>query len=136
MRNVVLDTNCLLVSISRRAKEYIVWRGIIEGKYNLCVTTEILEEYQEIISEQTTPEIGQNVIYTLLNLKNVKLITAHFRFGLITTDVDDNKFVDCAIAANAHFIVSNDKHFKELETIEFPKVRCINLVTFIKYLQT
>ena len=113
-----------------------MWRGIIEGKYNLCVTTEILEEYQEIIAEQTTPEIGQNVIYALLNLKNVKLITPHFRFGLITIDVDDNKFVDCAIAANAHFIVSNDKHFKELETIDFPKVKCINLVEFIKYLQT
>jgi len=134
MRNVVLDTNCLLVSISRRSKEYIVWRGIIEGKYNLCVTTEILEEYQEIISEFTTPEIGQNIIYTLLNLKNVKHITPHFRFRLITSDVDDNKFVDCAIAANAHYIVSNDKHFKELESIDFPKVKCINLIEFMEFL--
>lgn len=32
---------------------------------------------------------------------NIELITPYYRFGLIQADADDNKFVDCTIAANA-----------------------------------
>ena len=36
-----------------------------------------------------------------------------FRFNLITVDSDDNKFVDCAIQANARYIMTN-RHEKGL----------------------
>ena len=49
-RYIVLDTNCLLQSLSRRSEYYKVWEAFITGKYTLCVTTEILEEYEEFIS--------------------------------------------------------------------------------------
>jgi DUF1016 N-terminal domain len=35
---------------------------------------------------------------------------------------DDNKFVDIAIASNADYIITNDKHFKILSKISFTKV--------------
>jgi predicted nucleic acid-binding protein len=44
---------------------------------------------------------------------------------LISVDYDDNKFVDCAISAGAKCIVSNDKHFKILKEIDFPKLEVI-----------
>ncbi|MBQ9232271.1 MAG: PIN domain-containing protein [Prevotella sp.] len=47
---IVLDTNCLLQSISQRSKYYTVWESFILGKYTLCVSNEILEEYEEILS--------------------------------------------------------------------------------------
>ena len=134
-RNIVLDTNCLLSSISKKSKSYIVWKKMQEGAYNLCVTTEILNEYQEIIGQHTTPELAQNVIMLLLGLDNVKLIQTYYRFQLIKNDPDDNKFVDCAIAANATFIVTNDNHFKELDTIDFPRVDYISLDDFVKRLK-
>lgn len=133
--NIVLDTNCLLSSISKKSKSYIVWKKLQEGTYNLCVTTEILNEYQEIIEQHTTPELAQNIIMLLLSLDNVKLIQTYYCFQLIKSDPDDNKFVDCAIAANATFIVSNDNHFKELDTIDFPHVDYIRLNDFVKRLK-
>lgn len=135
MKNIVLDTNCLLSSISKKSKSYIVWKKLQEGTYNLCVTTEILNEYHEIIEQQTTPELAQNVIMFLLSLDNVKLIQTYYRFQLIQYDKDDNKFVDCAIAANATFIVTDDNHFKELDLIDFPRVGHINLNDFVKFLK-
>ena len=48
--------------------------------------------------------------------------------------MDDNKFVDCAIAANASYIVSQDHHFDILKTIEFPKVELIDIDTFMALL--
>ena len=56
------------------------------------------------------------------------------RFNLIQSDVDDNKFVDCAIVANASYIVSQDHHFNILKNIDFPKVELIDIDTFVALL--
>ncbi len=49
---------------------------------------------------------------------------------MIQTDPDDNKFVDCAIASQADYIVTNDKHFDILAQITFPKVEVITIQQF------
>jgi len=53
-RRIVLDTNCLLQSISRKGRYYRVWCAFLDGEYDLCVTTEILEEYEEIIGRYSS----------------------------------------------------------------------------------
>ena len=88
----------------------------------MCVTTEILEEYDEIISSHLSPLVGRMVVEAILRANNVHRVDAQFRFGLITADYDDNKFVDCAIVSGAQFIVTNDSHFDVLSDIPFPKV--------------
>ena len=60
--NIVLDTNCLLMSLSRRSRYYPVWRDFVDGKYTLCITNEILAEYEEILTQKVGPEIASNVI--------------------------------------------------------------------------
>jgi predicted nucleic acid-binding protein len=62
-------------------------------------------------------------------------VTPHFKFGLITADHDDDKFVDCAFAANATYIVSDDKHFDILKEISFPKLLVLKLKEFLGLLQ-
>jgi len=108
---------------------------LLEGKYTLCVSNEILEEYEEIIAQKTTPVIASNVVQTLLNAPSVELIDVFFRFELIQKDPDDNKFVDCAIAGNATYVVSNDAHFDILKEIDFPKLILKNLQEFSALLQ-
>ena len=61
------------------------------------------------------------------------LIDPHFHMELITADPDDNKFVDCAFAAGADYLVSEDSHFKVLDNISF---LIINLVTLDEFLNT
>ena len=62
---VVLDTNSLLSSLARRGSAYPVWKGFQEGRYTLCVTTEILEEYEEVIARKTTAIVAENVLNTI-----------------------------------------------------------------------
>ena len=131
---VVLDTNCLLASLSKRGTAYPVWKGFQEGQYTLCVTTEILEEYEEIIGQHTTPDIAKNVVDFILKRQNVKLIDPHFHLNLITADPDDNKFVDCAFAAQATYIVSDDTHYDVLREITFPRLLVLKLKSFIEKL--
>ena len=131
---IVLDTNCLIAILSRRGNYYPVWQGLQQGKYILCVSNDILEEYEEILSQKTNAVIASNVIQVLINSPFVEFINTYFHFHLIEKDKDDNKFVDCAIAANAHYIVSEDAHFKQLKNIPFPTVNVIRLGEFMRLL--
>ena len=133
-RLIVLDTNCLLQSLSRRSPYYRVWEDFVMGKYSLCITTEILEEYEKIIASHMSPIAAKLTIEIILRAVNVKRVDAQFRFQLISEDADDNKFVDCAIVANADYIVSDDKHFKVLNTIPFPHVDVMKLSDFYEEL--
>jgi predicted nucleic acid-binding protein len=40
--------------------------------------------------------------------------------------------VDAAIVGSADYIVTNDQHFKVLVSIDFPKVRTINIEGFLQ----
>jgi uncharacterized protein len=48
--------------------------------------------------------------------------------------LDGNKFMDCAFAANAHFLVSDDRSFRVLKNLSFPKVEVMTLEEFAKML--
>ena len=135
MKRVVLDTNCLLASISSRSEFFIVWRGLHEGRYTLCVSNDILAEYEEIIAQKATPTVAKHVVDALVDSEFVEFVDPQFRLGLIRKDPDDNKFVDCAFAANAAFIVSNDHHFDLLESIDFPKILVLRLQQFAALLK-
>ena len=133
MRLVVIDTNCLLQILARKSPYRPIWNAFLAGKYQLCVSNEILDEYQEILSRQITPSVAENVVLLILNKQNVRLVDPHFHMELITADPDDNKFVDCAFAVGADYLVSEDAHFKVLRTTPFPE---LNLVTLDEFLNT
>lgn len=133
-RLVVLDTNCLVQMLSIHSPYRPAWQAFRDGKYELCVSDEILNEYQEIIERVTNEVIAHNVINAITRSPYTRFFTPHFRFRLIEQDPDDNKFVDCAIVAGADYIVSEDAHFKVLENIPFPKVVVIRLEQFLKEL--
>ena len=131
MNPVVIDTNCLLQIISRKSPYRPIWDAFLMRHFTLCVSEEILNEYQEILEQQITPTVAENVVMLIMNQENVQLVDPHFRMGIITADPDDNKFVDCAFAAGADYLVSEDCHFRVLHDTPFPK---LNLVTLDEFL--
>lgn len=135
-KQIVLDTNCLIQIISRRSSYYFLWELFLDGSYNLCITNEILEEYEEILCQKTNQRIASFVIEIIRKAPNTYEYDANYRWNIITTDPDDNKFVDCAIVANADFIVTEDKHFKEVKENAFPHVDIISLNDFANMYKT
>lgn len=102
----------------------------MRGNISLCVNTEILDEYEEILSKKTTKEIAHNVVEAIARLHTTKFQETYIHFNLIEQDVDDNKFVDCAVAADAEYIVTNDSHFNVLKGIDWPKVAVLTIMEF------
>ena len=107
-----------------------MWLDFISGSYRICVTNDIMEEYEEILAAKTTSHIAKLIWEIILRAPNTVKLEAHFRWGLIEKDPDDNKFVDCAIVANANYIVTEDSHFKVLKHISFPQVNVLKLNEF------
>ena len=131
MRRIVLDTNCLLAVLPSQSPYHSVWTDFIEGQLEFCVSNEILSEYEEVLSIKTNPAFAEAVIKTLINKRNLIRITPTWRFRLIESDPDDNKFVDCAICGQSELIVSNDKHFDILKSINFPHVKVMRLQEYV-----
>lgn len=128
---IVLDTNVLTVAIARRSLYYPIWQSLRNGSFELLVTTDILEEYEEVIGRDLSPELANVVLEALESLPNIWFIQKYYYWNLITADPDDNKFVDCAVAGGADFLVTNDNHFKILQSIPFPKVTVISAEKFL-----
>lgn len=131
---VVLDTNVLLVSISSNSKYHWIYRALLQKKFELFITNDILTEYEEVIARRWHPEVAQSVLRVLLELENVHLTTISFQMGLIEDDADDNKFADCAFANNVHCLVTQDSHFNILKSLSFPKITVANIAEFRKLL--
>ena len=131
MKRFVLDTNSILRIIKYDSVFHIAWEKFGKGEFELCVTTEILLEYDEILHKKLPSKIADSVMRQIQLAYNVVEIEPDYKFNLIVADYDDNKFVDCAIAANAEYIVSDDKHYKVLENIDFPIVIVKKLQEFI-----
>ncbi len=127
---IIIDTNVLLVSVSKKSKFRWIFDSFINEKYILSVTTDILLEYEEIISKHMTKQIADVVLQIIQNASNTEFITRYYKWNLIKNDPDDNKFADCAIVANADYLLTHDKHFNILKNIDFPKINVINIDEF------
>lgn len=131
MRHIVLDTNCLIQILPSKSQYHNIWADFLAGRFRLCVSNEILTEYEEILSMLTSPEIAHNVVEAIARHPMTYRSESFFKFHLLRdVDKDDDKFVDCAITADADYIVSDDHHFSHLKEIPFPKVSVITLDEF------
>ncbi|HEY5042878.1 MAG TPA: putative toxin-antitoxin system toxin component, PIN family [Verrucomicrobiae bacterium] len=117
---VCLDTGVFLQIFGRKQPFQPILRALLDGRITLAVSTEILLEYQEIITRLSGAERWCEVaalLELLVQLHgNIRHVEPQFRFNVISTDPDDNKFCDCAIAAEANFVVAEDSHFDVLKS--------------------
>ena len=127
---IVVDTNCLLACFSKKSPYRWLFNAILNGHLTLAFTTDILLEYEEIVSKRTSPEVARSLIKLLIDLRTKEQVEVHYFWNLITQDTDDNKFVDCAIAANADYLITHDGHYKVLKEMDFPKVSIATLPEF------
>lgn len=112
---VCIDTN-VLVQLFGTARPYRpIADALQQGRLELAVSNEILFEYEETVTRLSGRARWRTLISFLDGISrlhsNVLYVQPHFRFRVIAGDPDDNKFVDCAIAAEADFILTSDRHF-------------------------
>lgn len=125
---IVLDTNVLISAIFWGGKPREIIKLWVSDYIELFATKEIIKEYFDIMDrmdrQRMLVEKWQNYI-----LKNIHIIEAK-AFIRLSRDPHDDKFLNCAIAANATYIVSGDNDLLELK--EIGKTKIVSPSVFIK----
>jgi putative PIN family toxin of toxin-antitoxin system len=127
---IVFDTNCLLRILPKNSIYRCLWDAFRQRRFILCYSTEMLQEYEELLLRFYSPNFALLTVEMLLKSPNIIQTIPYYKWNIISIDPDDNKFVDCALNAGADFIVTNDKHFNILKKSDFPKINVIDIETF------
>ncbi len=98
--------------------------------FEWLISNEVLTEYEEKLSDYYSEKTAGIVLNILSVASNVTYTEPYFKWNLIEKDPDDNKFADLAVAGNADFLVTNDRHFSPLKKMVFPKLNIVTIKEF------
>ena len=113
----------------------LLFTAFLECRYTLCVSTEILLEYEEILRQKASATAADLFLKVIARSQNVVRKDPYFHLGLVKQDYDDNKFVDCAFVCQADIIVTNDSHFNDVAASPFPIFKVMSLDTFAEMMK-
>ena len=108
---VVVDTNAVLGAFTEGHAHRPILDAWLDGRLTWAVSTEIRFEYEEILTRRSGQERAAKALHLIEVMADADLcrrIVPHFQWRLIVADPDDNKFADCAIAAEAEWIITED----------------------------
>lgn len=115
---IVVDTNVIISGVFFGGAPGEVLKAIITSKVTACATTDIVDEYNEIVNEMISRKQGKldkNILMPLINCLEMIEPKTHIE---ISRDPDDDKFIECAKDAGALYIVSGDKDLLVIEKYE------------------
>ncbi len=127
---VLLDTNVLISSFfSPGGNEARLIALLSQRKLSIAYTTQILEEYDRVLSR---PKFGFQAIKTK-ELLNLIIRDGHLCYPArrlkISPHEPDNRFLECAEAAEANYLITgNLRHFPSAHG----STRIVNARTFLE----
>ncbi len=130
---VVLDTNVLVSGIFSRGVPSRIVQSWLNNRFTVFATTTILDEYLRVIEhlkQSKSPQLDHDWPTVLQELCHLIQVT-HIPKSLCR-DPSDDKFLACALSANANHLISGDADLRVLDT-QFP-FRIVSPRTFIELL--
>ncbi len=117
MTRVVVDTNIFVSSFfgGKPKKVIDLWK---RGQITICLSRHIIEEYVEVLMRlglQNEQQIEALLDVFARNYHSVYTAQTPELGTIVKNDPDDDKFLECAIALQAEYIVSGDKALLEVE---------------------
>ncbi|TAG88202.1 MAG: putative toxin-antitoxin system toxin component, PIN family [Oscillatoriales cyanobacterium] len=125
---VVIDTNILVsAAIAGRKPASIITWIINEPDYEWVVSEEILAEYQEVLSRRKLKltDVQKERWFDLIH-DSTKLIDVSIEIDF-PRDQKDAKFIACALSANADFLITGDRDFTEVQSLENTLIISVSL---------
>jgi putative PIN family toxin of toxin-antitoxin system len=115
---VCIDTNLIVQARAPHHRYFSILNAAVMGSIRWALSNRILTEYEEIICRCAGQREWLKVL-RLIELTDsisgtIVWVGPHYQFRIISADPDDNAFTDCAIAANADYVITEDSHFAPL----------------------
>ncbi|MCI8642878.1 MAG: putative toxin-antitoxin system toxin component, PIN family [Lachnospiraceae bacterium] len=132
---IVIDTNVLISGVFFGGFPRKILSAVVGKEITACATSEIINEYEEIIQEMINRKqghINKSILSPLI--KTMEIIEPITQVE-ICRDPDDNKFLGCARDSHALYIVSGDKDLLVIN--EYEKIKIVTAKDFCEqYLST
>jgi putative PIN family toxin of toxin-antitoxin system len=128
---IVLDTNVLISAILFGGPPREALKLVISGTVDCSLSLAILDELRDVLQRpkfKFSPEQSFNVLEELHAACDI--INPMVKINVITEDPDDNKILECAVAAKSTFIVSGDRHL--LDLVEFRGIKILTPTAYLK----
>ncbi len=118
---VVLDTNIIASATYWRGKPAHCLEAWVAGKFDLAVSHPILTEYEEVIARLAARYPARRPTDWLTGIRQAAHFVLPAPLPASTSDPDDEMFIECAVAAQADYLVTGDKghllHLKQARGI-------------------
>lgn len=114
---VCIDTNTLLQARKPSHRYFCILDAVVAGRMTWVVSNRVTSEYEEVTCRSAGAVAWQNLrlLMELIDRSgNLRWVSPHLQFHVINSDPDDNAFTDCAIAAHADYVITDDSHFTPL----------------------
>lgn len=114
---VCVDTNVLLQARAASHPFGSILDAFTFGSMRWAVSPSVMQEYREIIIQKCGVAAwnAMDAFFEVLEQRSILVFgSPYYQFQIITSDFDDNKFTDCAIAAHADYVITSDRDFAPL----------------------
>ena len=116
---VVLDTNVFISGIFFSGPPSKILKAWVNQNFQIVLSKKLLDEYQRVA------KVLSSKFRTIDIIPIIEMVTIHGEFvdtqGVNISaceDPDDDKFLECAVAAKCKTIISGDKHLLKLSGYE------------------
>jgi len=128
---IVLDANIFISAFFWGGNPRFVLERVITGKDELYVTKEILDEIELVMGRPKFHVKKEEVDYFINSIEEIgNKIVPKRQINNASRDKTDNKYIECAIAANVDYIISGDIHLLELK--EYKNVKIVTAKDYLE----
>lgn len=124
MLKFVFDTNVLVSALISTKGNPALLLDKVKKRYLLFISKDIIGELADVISRDKfglIDEEADTFIEAIISFSEV--INPEIKLDVVKSDPEDNKILECAIACDASYIVSGDKHLLGLK--EYGNIKII-----------
>lgn len=133
-QTVVFDTNVLFSGTGWRGSPFYCLKLARDGKVNLVICREILEEYHEKVQTKLGMSESQATRAAAEILSVSTLVEISNSLHVVVDDPDDDKVIECAVIGKASYIVSGDHHLLDLK--EYKNIQIVPASNFLEFIDT
>lgn len=132
---VVLDTNIFISGIHWSGSSEKILYAWFDNRFEFVCSESIIEEITETLMNFRIPLSMNDLLkWIIIISERAVIVKPSEKLDIVKEDSDDNKFLEAAIAGNAQYIISQDKHLLRIK--EFRKVKIITPEKFLKILES
>jgi putative PIN family toxin of toxin-antitoxin system len=128
---VVLDTNIWISALLWGGKPAKIIKAAEQGRISILTSEGIISEISQVLTYPKLKRIYQseglgieNLIETVLKIS--RLVNVNKNLAVVKEHPADDKFIECAQASGAEYIVSGDKHLLKVGCYKKTQIVSVN----------